>query len=234
MGRVVAIAGGDLQSSFSINRYAVALTKKEQANVLFIGTASKDNVLYIKNIKETFRNFRCEVKDLSLTRREYTEQELDALLNWADLIYIGGGDTVYMMNCWKKCGLDIKLKNIYRNDSAVLMGISAGAICWFHCGLSDSEEAEKPEGVAYGWANGMLNLYPAAFCPHYDEKDRDIFDTMLATKGLSGLALERDTAFVEDGGEYFFIKSCESVKGYYMVYENNTLKKTELEMQLIE
>ena len=146
MGRVVAIAGGDLVSNRSLNQHAIKLTRKESPAVLYIGTASGDSAENIRLITEEYHALGCEVKTLCLVSRNCEEAEIDQLLSWADLIYVGGGDTISMMKIWKKHGLDRKLQEIYRNDAAVLTGISAGAICWFHCGHSDSESFHKKEG----------------------------------------------------------------------------------------
>ena len=81
----------------------------------------------------------CCVKALCLATKEYTQKEMDELVEWADIIYVGGGNTFYMMEVWRKYGLDRKLMEVYSNDTAILTGISAGAMCWFDCGHSNSE-----------------------------------------------------------------------------------------------
>ena len=138
MGRIVAIAGGNLESTHKINQYIVALAGREKANLLFIGTASHDAVEYIEVIHTEFESLGCDVKELNLTSEKYTDEEIDELLDQADIIYVGGGDTAFMVNAWREYGLDSKLKKVYLTDRAVLSGISAGAMCWFNCGHSDS------------------------------------------------------------------------------------------------
>lgn len=91
MGRIVAIAGGDLQSNLPINKYIVNMDKKNIHNLLFIGTASEDAEEYINNIKTTFEQMNCCVKALCLSTKEYMPKEIDELLEWADIIYVGGG-----------------------------------------------------------------------------------------------------------------------------------------------
>ena len=130
MGRIVAIAGGNLESTHKINQYIVALAGREKANLLFIGTASHDAVEYIEVIHTEFESLGCDVKELNLTSEKYTDEEIDELLDQADIIYVGGGDTAFMVNAWREYGLDSKLKKVYLTDRAVLSGISAGAMCW--------------------------------------------------------------------------------------------------------
>ena len=120
MGGIVAIGGGDLQSNLPINKYIVEMDKKSSHNFLFVGTASGDAEGYIDNIKSAFEPLNCQVKALCLTRKEYAQTEIDELLEWADIIYVGGGNTFYMMEGWRKYGLDRKLKEVYSKDTAIL------------------------------------------------------------------------------------------------------------------
>lgn len=233
MGRIVAISGGDLSSTKALNQYALRLTGKEDINVLFVGTASRDAEGYIENILRAYWQLDCQVRNLSLVTNQYTQEELEELLNWADVIYVGGGDTISMMKVWKEYGLDQKLREIYKKDSAVLTGISAGAICWFTCGHSDSEAFSGKEDWAYTWAEGMLDFHHAAFCPHYNEEGRDSFDKMLSEKMMPGIALENDTAFVEVNGKVSFIKCNDEARGYAFIVESGQLEKRELEIERI-
>ena len=85
MGRIVAIAGGDLKSNHPINKYIVNMDKKSIHNLLFIGTASEDAEGYINNIRITFEPMNCCVKALCLSVKEYMSEEIDELLEWADM-----------------------------------------------------------------------------------------------------------------------------------------------------
>lgn len=228
MGRIVAIAGGDLDSIRKLNLHAIALTKKSYPNVLFIGTASRDSESYIQSITQEYNRFGCEAKSLCLITKSYEDGEIDALLAWADIIFVGGGDTISMMQIWKQHGLDQKLKTLYEKDLAVLTGISAGAICWFNCGHSDSESFHNQENWQFCWANGMLNLISMAYCPHYNEAGRNSFDAMLQQKDMVGIAMENDTAFVENNGQQYFIRSNPAAKAFCLQYQNNLLEKQEV------
>lgn len=230
MGRVLAISGFS-PSRAKLYSYAVKLTRKEHPHVLYIGTAGGDAPERITATEEIFGAFGCEVRALSLTTQRYTEQEMDALLAWAELIYVGGGDTITMMRVWREHGLDRRLLEIYRTDAAVLSGVSAGAICWFACGHSDSESFHKAEGWSFCWADGMLDLFHKAYCPHYNEAGRDSFDGMLLEKQMEGLALENGAAFVEDGDEQYFVRADGDVHAYILSYESGVLKKTSLPLR---
>ncbi|MEQ2442472.1 Type 1 glutamine amidotransferase-like domain-containing protein [Pseudoflavonifractor sp. CLA-AP-H29] len=229
MGRIVAISGGDLSSTRPLNLHAIKLSGKTNPNVLFVGTASRDADGYIASIEKEYKNLGCQVKSLCLVTKSYRNEDIDILLSWADIVYVGGGDAVSMMLVWKQHGLDEKLKEIYRKDAAVLTGLSAGAICWFNCGHSDSDSFHGNEDCHYSWADGMLNFFDYAFCPHYNEAGRESFDSMLKEKKLTGLAMENDTAFVENNGNQYFIKSNSSAKAFEIRYKNGLMEKKPIE-----
>ena len=233
MGRIVAIGGGDLQSNFPINRYIVGMDKKERHNLLFVGTASKDAEGYIDSIKTAFEQLDCCVKALCLATKEYTQKEIDELVEWADIIYVGGGNTFYMMEVWRRYGLDRKLMEVYSNDTAILTGISAGAMCWFDCGHSNSEVFWVNGNIGYGWVEQLLNIHPYAYCPHYEERIES-FDKMIMEKAIPGLAMESDTAFVEQNGKIKYIKCKESSNAYIFRNDKGTIVKEYVEMEMIE
>ena len=214
MGRVVAISGGNLQTTEKLNMYALKLSGKESPNVLFVGTASMDSDGYFSGIKAAFEKLNCSAKDLPLTKGELDEAEIDSRLEWADVIYVGGGDTRTMMKIWKQYSLDKKLKEIYEKDTAVLTGLSAGAICWFKSGHSDSESFADDKDWKYTIVDGMLGIYPYCFCPHYNEEGRDSFDLMVSDIEYDGLALENETAYVENSGQQYIIGSRDDAKAF--------------------
>lgn len=233
MGRIIAISSGDLVTTKAMNRYAVNMVSDKAKKVLFIGTASHDAEGYIEAMRNEFTGLGCdEVRALELTRKEYGESELRALFFQADIIYVGGGDTIFMYNEWKKHGIDALLREVYEKDTAVLMGISAGAMCWFGSGCTDSELAEIKPGLKYGLAEELLGIYPQIFCPHYEDRVEDFAEII---KGMqkNAFALESNVAFVEEKGTSYFIKSAEEAKGYEFCYENGTYVKKELEVKYI-
>ena len=233
MGRIVAIAGGDLSTTRELNIHTIKLSNKQNPNVLFIGTASRDADGYIEAITKEFKFLKCEVKSLCLCSKNYDEKGIDTLLSWSDIIYVGGGDTISMMQIWKQYRLDEKLKQIYERDLAVLTGLSAGAICWFNCGHSDSESFHNGDKWNYCWANEMLDIFHMAYCPHYNEEGRNSFDKMLIEKDIVGLAMENNTAFVDNDGQQYFIRSNTTANAFIIKYENGIMKKHEIKFDAL-
>lgn len=232
MGRIVAIGGGELDTTHNINKYIVELSGKKNPNFLFVGTASHDAEGYITAMRDEFEGLGCAVRALSLTTETYTDEEIDNMLDQADIIYVGGGDTAFMMDIWEKHGLDRKLQQIYQEDLAVLSGLSAGAICWFNCGHSDSKVFWNNDIVGYGWVNELLDIHSFAFCPHYNERV-DSFDNMMMEKSLPGIALEDNVAFVDQNGSINFVASDDTHKSYIIKYVDGALEKQEQKVDVL-
>lgn len=110
----------------------------------------------------------------------------------------------------------------------MLSGLSAGAICWFVFGHSDSDWFINPEQWDYVRAYG-LGLIPAAHCPHYNEEGRESFDEMMRNETIPGIALEDRTALVETDGRYRILKEDRERKAYLLKVSDNNLIKIELE-----
>ena len=224
MGRIVAIGGGELDTTHRINRYIVELSGKKNPQFLFIGTASRDSESYIECIREEFEKLGCVVKCARLISQCYTDEQINALLNQADIIYVGGGDTAFMMDMWRKYALADKLKRIYETNHAVLSGISAGAMCWFSYGHSDSPLFCNSNSGGYGWIKNLLGLLPYAFCPHYNER-KEFVDKMVSELDLPIFALENNVALVEEGGQISFVSSDNSSKAYLLKQADGRLSK---------
>lgn len=231
MGRIVAIGGGTLEEIKPINKYALELTGKAKPNVLFVPTASRDNDVYIRDFQEALREYGCEVKNLLLTKNTYAENQIDELIKWADLIYIGGGNTVHMMNVWKRVNFSDKLREVFHTDSAVLVGQGSGCLCWFYCGYSNSTYTDGRTDWQYIWADNLLDFHHVAVCPHYSDQDRLNFDKRLLEKEVPGFGLEDNTAFVQIGHHTEFVSGTENARAFYLVYLNGELHKTEIKMK---
>lgn len=67
-----------------------------------------------------------------------------------------------------------------------------------------------------------------AYCPHYNEPGRNTFDQMMLEKNMPGLAMENDTAFVENNGNQYYIKSTPTAKAYVIQYINGLMEKQEV------
>jgi peptidase E len=88
------------------------------------------------------------------------------LLAAQDVIYVGGGSTANMLVVWRVHGIDVLLRHAWERGT-VLTGLSAGSICWFESGVTDSLHHEAVLPLTDG-----LAFLPGSHCPHYDSDPR--------------------------------------------------------------
>ena len=185
-GIIVAIGGGNIRTrgTAAIDREIIRLSKKKNPKLLFIPTASSDSEMYWKHAQEYFGEFlKCKTDVLFLVKEPPSKIQIQAKIRAADIIYVGGGNTLMMMRVWRRLGVDKLLKAAYEKG-AVLSGISAGAICWFDSGHSDSMSFYNPRKWKYINVKG-LGLIRGIFCPHYNS---------MTLRSSSKKALRRDDA----------------------------------------
>ena len=117
---------------------------------------------------------------------------------------MGGGNTLMMMRRWRHLGVDRMLRAAF-DHGAVLCGVSAGAICWFERGHSDSMAFYNPDDWKYIAVTG-LGLVKGIACPHYNSHTNGVprrqdFQQMLKRRGGPGLAIDNNcaVAFTDEG-----------------------------------
>ena len=180
--RIIAIGGGEIRSkkTLEIDRYIASLARERAGEKrpygLFIGTASHDSMPYFNSFRKTYTSVFDIKADVALT--VYGEMDLEKIkgkFEKADFIYVGGGDTLYMLKRWQEFGLLDLVKDAYERG-VIVCGLSAGAICWFEDIYTDSELVER-EGLysmqkGLGWLRGTIS-------PHYNERVND-FDKIMS------------------------------------------------------
>jgi len=195
---IVAIGGGGFGRSVKdlrIEEYILNLSDKEKPNICFIPTATGDNDAYKVNYYDVFTKFNCNPTHIDFFKRTI---DLSLHIPKQDIIFVGGGNTKSMIAVWKDWGLDKLLKQAYEKGT-VMCGVSAGAICWFEKGITDS------------WADDLAVMDCLAFvegtcCPHYDEEparrpfvkkalSENVIDHCLSIEGSCALHLKDDKPF---------------------------------------
>lgn len=171
--RIIAIGGGELRNkeTLVIDEYVCELAKKragdKRATALFLGTASHDYMPYYNTFHKVYTGIFGLKTDCALTVNvTYDDRKLDDKFEKADLIYVGGGDTVFMLEKWKERGITERLFKAY-NDGKVICGLSAGAICWFEQAYTDSYALRGNDKYAFA---PMLGLLKGGACPHFNER----------------------------------------------------------------
>jgi len=223
--KIIAIGGGRIMvplgqqaQTLSIDKEIIALSARKAPRFLFIPTASLDDEAYCERISKHFgETLGCNVDTLLLYRHRNTTKIIKEKILQADIIYVGGGNTLRMMNLWRSLGID-KLLDRARRNGCVLSGLSAGCICWFRQGNSDSRKFANKSDKTLIKVSG-LNYLDTLICPHYDvEKHRQpaLKQMMKKTRGIA-VALENCTA-LEIVDERFRILSSLKNKNAWKVY----------------
>ncbi|WP_413375604.1 Type 1 glutamine amidotransferase-like domain-containing protein [Alkalihalobacillus sp. 1P02AB] len=230
MGKVVAIGGGEVSSreTFLIDKFIVEFANKQNPDLIFIPTASNDNENYSNAIKELYgKKLNCNVDVLNLIKENFSFDVLKRKLLSADIIYVGGGDTIKMLKVWEEKKVNKILIEAYRKNK-VMAGLSAGAICWFKEGHSERDDAVNARGYWDKETPIGLGLIPAIHCPHYNEAGSESFDKQMNQQLLPGIAIDNNCAFVQKDNKYKIIKAESASKAYLFQSSNGIVKKTEL------
>lgn len=234
MHHLIAIGGGDIRQlkTLAIDKQIVALAKKKSPKLLFIPTASSDSENYVLAIEKVYdKKLGCKVDTLLLLREKPSKQQIKDKILSADIIYVGGGNTLKMMNLWRKLGVDKLLKTAY-NKGTILCGISAGAICWFEYGHSDSMSFYHPNDWDYIRVKG-LGILKGLACPHFDGETRGIkrknsFSKMLQKFGGTGIAIDNHAAIIFTNNTFRVINSKKGAGAYKLKKQNGKIVSTQI------
>ncbi len=192
---------------------------KKSPRLLFIPTASEDNSDYVTAIKQLYGNqLGCKVSELLLYKDRPSASEMRQRILNSDIIYVGGGNTLRMMKLWRRLGIDRWLDQA-RLNGAVLCGLSAGAICWFRQGNSDSRKFQDERNKTLIRVRG-LNFVDLLLCPHYDvEKHRQpaLKSMMQTTPGIA-VALENGSAIQIIDDRYRILTSLKNRKAWLVAW----------------
>jgi dipeptidase E len=158
--QIIALGGGGLgkdEHARALDAYVLAQAGKANPSVCFLPTATGDDDAYLARFYGECASLACRPTHISLFQRT---PNLRQVLSQQDVIYVGGGNTKSMLAVWRDWRLPALLREAWRSG-VVLAGVSAGAICWFDVGVTDS------------WADRLaplkcLGLLPGTCCPHYD------------------------------------------------------------------
>ncbi|MEO5884734.1 MAG: peptidase E [Candidatus Limnocylindrales bacterium] len=187
-----SMEGGRSRLDDEVLRLAAHRRGRDRPRVCFIATASGDDAGYIDRFHAAFSE-RAETSHLALFAR--TVEDIPAFLAGQDAIYVGGGNTASLLAVWRAHGVDHGIQAAHA-AGVVLAGVSAGAICWFDGGTTDSY------GPTLQPVTGALGLIPGSCSPHYDGEPqrRPTYQALVASGALpAGIAVDDHAAAVFDG-----------------------------------
>jgi peptidase E len=157
---IVALGGGGIADSEApLARYLFDLTGASRPRVCYVPTATGDAATAVALFYRTFPARRFEPSDLRLFDR--TGGDLREQVLGADAVYVAGGNTANMLAIWRLHSVDAILREAWE-AGVVLFGGSAGGLCWFEGGVTDSF------GPGLAPLRDGLGFLAGTFCPHYD------------------------------------------------------------------
>jgi dipeptidase E len=180
--QIVAIGGGgfsDGAENLLLENFVLGLANKLRPKVCFVPTASGDSEQYLLKFYASFAKLPATAAHLPLFQLAVTN--LRSYVLGQDIIYVGGGNTRNMLVLWHEWGLDVIFREALEKGT-ILCGVSAGSICWFEQGLSDSVAAGELLPL------NCLGFLRGSNCPHYDGEPlrKPCFHRLISEESMVG------------------------------------------------
>lgn len=181
--QIVAMGGlGDDGQAGTLIQFVLGLAGKERPRVCLVPTASAEKPEFIVRFYEELSG----VADCShLSFFPWPPEGLRELVLSQDALFVSGGNTANMLAVWRTHGFDQIVREAWK-QGIVLAGSSAGMICWFEAGVTDSFGPQL-DGMRDG-----LGFLPGSACPHYDgeERRRPVYQELVAGGFPAGIAAD--------------------------------------------
>ena len=159
--QIIALGGHSITSNkedVTLSRYLLDQVQDGRPHICFLSQGSGEDAFYVANFYRHFLELDALPSDLSLFRPHTAD--VAAFLLDQDIIYIGGGNTKSMLALWREWDVDKILRQCWQQGT-LLSGVSAGAICWFDQGLTDSIPGSLTALPCLGFLAGSCS-------PHFD------------------------------------------------------------------
>lgn len=198
-------------------RYMAAATGKKTPNLCFIPTASGEDSDYIKSFYDVCAKLNVLPHVMTVWINSYDHKaSFEEIISGMDAIVVGGGNTLNMLAIWKAQEIDSALKKAYENG-VVMGGGSAGSLCWFNGGTTDS----RPKELSIV---GGMAFIDKSHCPHYNSEKfrRPLYHENILTGKLSdGYACDDRSAIHFINGEVHTAVSLDNENNSYYVSKRN-------------
>lgn len=227
-GRKILIAGGGFGQPFI--RYMASLTGKPRPRLCYLPTASADSE------SGTIRWFQsCASLDVvpfvqeSFVSSYEMDQGWDEIFLSMDGIVVSGGNTLNQQAIWKAQGIDEVLRRAW-DSGVVLGGASAGSLCWFEEGTTDSRPKELTKVECLGFLRGSHS-------PHYDAEGerRPAYQRLIASGEMKpGYACDNDAGiYFEDNEVRRVVRTREEANVYFVSLVGSRIVEERLEAEMI-
>jgi dipeptidase E len=228
--QIISIGGGGFYrdaDNLELEKYIIRQAGDESQRVAFVPTASGEPDHYLSSFYSAFLKLGCRPSVLTFFKRT---PELRSFLLNQDVIYVGGGNTKSLLAVWRDWGVTEILREAWESG-IVLTGVSAGAICWFEQGLTDSfSDGLRPLDC--------LGFLPGSCCPHYDgeAQRRPSYHRLLASGEISaGIAIEDWTGVHFKGSEiYRVVTSKRGARAYSMRAVHGSVQEVPLPAEFLD
>lgn len=227
-GRILEDGSYSLYETEKIDREIIKLTNKDKTNYLFINHAMPLEIQesYFTTTKNIYgKKFNLECRMLKSTELEDSEK-VNELMEWADIIYEGGGDTSLIIDLWKKTGFDKKLYESW-NKGKVICDISAGAVCYFNSCNSDYIIDNNVYFEVVKCLN-WINLFIIPYCNEIGRKESSKLQLM--DSNLVGIMLSNCSALEIIDDKYRIITSNNDGYAYKTYWYNNKYYEEKLQL----
>ena len=226
--RKLFIYGGDFDRGFI--KYVASLTGKENPRICFLPTATGDAAGYVMRWFETCADLPIRPFVQRSFISSYNQKaSFEEVFTSMDAILVGGGNTLNMMAIWKAQGMDLALRKAWESG-VVLGGGSAGSLCWFEQGTTDSRPGELStvEG---------LGLIKGSHCPHYDAESerRPLYWSKIKSGDYkAGFACDnRAGIYFENEEVKQAVSLDENSNAYFVTLAGGEVKETVLEKMVL-
>lgn len=227
-GHIIALGGGgfsDQSDNLLLDEYILLQTNKARPKVLFLPTAGGDHEDYIAKFYRAYKNFNCIPTHLSLSKKAIAFKKLEKIVLSQDMIFVGGGSPKFLMQVWRKTGMDRIMKKAWK-QGIILSGMSAGAICWYEDGYTNPKDNI--------WRRiSCLSFLEGSFCPHYDKQKllRSAYRKMISSNEIdNGYGVQDGVALHYVGTELkYVVSSILDAKAYHV--KKTSFRVTEKEIK---
>ncbi len=225
--RIIAIGQG---INPAIIRHFVKLTGVERPRICLLPTATADDpkVIHIWHGFGQKFDFDAFVQPMFISSFDQKKTFEEVLLGM-DAIYVSGGNTINMLAVWKAQGVDMILRKAYEKG-VLLGGGSAGGICWFENGLTDSRPVELTAMRALGWLKG-------SFTPHFlSEPGRRNYchKYILSGEMSSGYAIDEPVGILFENEVYVnAVGSKPDAEGFWVERRGDEVVESPIEIQYL-
>jgi len=229
--QIIAMGGGGFlmePDNLSLDRYVLSATSAERPKICFVPTASGDAQTFIDRFYGSFNTLPCIPTHLSLFKPP--KADLRSFVLEQDAVYVGGGNPRALMVLWREWGLDEILRDAWQSG-VVMAGLSAGSLCWFEEGVSDSV---LPDQLLPIRCNGFLK---GSHCPHYDGEPgrRPAYHRFIQDGTLSAGYAADDGAALHFLGEepWKAVSSRPAAKVYRVSWNGEQIEEIALETEFL-